>query len=154
MAGIWIQKMRKGASGKKGISFRFLAASLLCILIMLISYLQSGVNTFTPVLSGTVIALLVVCIVLAAVSCFFEIKNLKYILYLLSFWSWLKHLVYNASYISNVMVGIDGNLFTTGFLLTAVTGLFAWIFALVSAILQKNETGISSGQITDPETEE
>ena len=108
---------------------------------MLISYSLTGTNTFTPSLSGKVIAMIWACIALSAVLLVIEIKNGKYLLYLLSFWTFLSFLVYNASYISNVMVGIDGNLFSTGFLLTAGASLLSWALALVSAILQKKEIG-------------
>ncbi|MGN0747916.1 MAG: hypothetical protein ACI4ML_14715 [Aristaeellaceae bacterium] len=111
---------------------------------MLIAYTQTGTNTFTPVLSGQVLALMGACLALGALLAVVEIKNGKYLLYLLSFWTWLKFLVYNASYIANVLVGIDGNLFSAGFLLSAAAGLLGWALALVSAILQRQEVGSGS----------
>ena len=139
MAGSFVRRIREGVTGEKGVSFWFLAASFLCALAMLILYTRTGSNTFTPALSGKVTAVLWICLALAAALALFEIKNGKYILYLLAFWVWLEFLVYNASYISNVMVGIDGNMFSAGFVLTAAAGLLAWACALASAVLQKNE---------------
>ena len=133
--------IRKGMSGKRGVSFCFLSASLVCTLLSLALYAATGRNSFTPALSGTVLTMLCVCAALGALLCVFEVRNGKYVLYLLLFWSWLKLLVYNASYISNVLVGIDGNQFSPGFLLTVLSGLLAWLAALVSAVRQKSEYG-------------
>lgn len=137
---IW-KSMKERVTGKRGSSFYFLLASLVCTVIMLVLYTKTGTNTFTPVLSGKVITHLWVCIGMSVLLGIVEIKNGKYLLYLLSFWTWLEFLVYNASYISNVLVGIDGNLFSVGFLLTAIAGLLSWALALVSAIVQKREVG-------------
>lgn len=143
MAESFIQKIKKGISEKRGVSFYFLAVSLVFSLAMLILYTRTGTNTFTPVLSNQVIVMVWGCVVLAAALCILEIKNIKYVLYLFSLWTWLTYLVFNASYISNVLVGIDGNLFSVGFLITAAFGMLAWVFALVSAIVQKQEIGSS-----------
>ena len=141
MAETLFQKIKQGASGKRGLSFAFLAASLLCVLAALLAYLRTGTNRFTPALSGAVIGLLGACAALSALLCVFEIKNGKYILYLLELYTWLKLLVFNAAYISNVLVGIDGNRFTPGFLLAVGAGLLGWALVLTSAILQKTEIG-------------
>lgn len=126
---------------KRSISFLFIALGVAFSAAMLIAYTLSGISTFTPVLSTKVIALEGICIGVGVLLALFEVKNAKYGLYLLSLWAWLEFLFYEASYISNVLVGIDGNQFSTGFILTAVFGLLAWVCTLVSAILQKQELG-------------
>lgn len=143
---IW-KSMKERVTDKRGISFCFLLASLVCTVIMLMAYTKTGTNTFTPVLSSKVITHLWVCIGMSVLLGILEIKNGKYLLYLLSFWTWLEFLVYNASYISNVLVGIDGNLFSVGFLLTAIAGLLSWALALVSAIVQKREVGSRTSDV-------
>ena len=139
MTASFFQRIREGITREKGVSFWFLAASLLSAAAMLMLYAQTGRNTFTPDLSGKLMRVLGVCVALGLALALCEIKNGKYILYLIVFWTWLEFLVYNASYISNVMVGIDGNVLSAGFLLTALAGLISWVCALISAILQKNE---------------
>ncbi|MGN1021385.1 MAG: hypothetical protein ACI4O7_13560 [Aristaeellaceae bacterium] len=141
MAQGFLQSIKGRVTEKRGVSFWFLIASLACSLTMLAAYTQTGTNTFTPVLSGKVLAMMKACIALGAAMAVVEIKNGKYLLYLLFFWTWLEFLVYNASYIANVLVGIDGNLFSAGFLLTAGAGLLGWALTLVSAIVQKREIG-------------
>ena len=108
---------------------------------MLILYNQTGITTFTPILSEKVVALLGVCIALSVLFAVFEIKLGKYLLYLFCFWMWLEYLISEASYISNVFVSIDGNSFSSNFILTVVFGLLAWLLALIAAILQKAEIG-------------
>ncbi len=53
--------------------------------------------------------------------------------------TWLRYIVYNLAYISNVLVGIDGNLFGAEFIMTVIAGMLVWLFALMSAVKQKNE---------------
>lgn len=126
---------------KRGLSFWLTALSVVLAAGMLIVYSKTGISTFTPTLSGKVRLLLCICIALGALLCVFEVKNLKYVLYLLLLWTLLEFLVYEMSYISNVVVGIDGNFFSTGFIATAVLGLLSCILALVSAIVQTKEIG-------------
>lgn len=126
---------------KRGLSFWLTALSVVLAAGMLIVYSKTGISTFTPTLSGKVRLLLCICIALGVLLCVFEVKNLKYVLYLLLLWTLLEFLVYEMSYISNVVVGIDGNFFSTGFIATAVLGLLSCILALVSAIVQTKEIG-------------
>ena len=114
---------------------------MLCSILMLGVYRMTGITTFTPNLSQTVLGLGIACIVLAAALLALPVKTVKYILYLLALLTWLKYLVSEASYISNVLVGIDGNSFSTAFFLTAGAGLAAWALALAGAIAQKKEFG-------------
>lgn len=141
MLHIFFGEIQRTVKEKRGISFGFTLLSTIFAVGMLVIYTKTGISTFTPTLSTKVKNLLYVCIVLGILLCIFEIKNGKYALYLLLLWTWLEFLIYEASYISNVVVGIDGNSFSVGFILTALFGFLACIFALVSAILQKREVG-------------
>lgn len=131
----------KTARQKRGVGFYFSLAAFASALGMLILYNQTGITTFTPILSEKVVALLGVCIALSVLFAVFEIKLGKYLLYLFCFWMWLEYLISEASYISNVFVSIDGNSFSSNFILTVVFGLLAWLLALIAAILQKAEIG-------------
>ncbi len=105
----------------------------------LIAYALTGKNTFTPQLSAKVIALMGSCILFGALLSVFQLKMGKYALYLLSLLTWLELLLYQASYISNVLVGIDGNLFSGGFLLSAGCSLLGTVASLIAAIRQPME---------------
>lgn len=126
---------------KRSIPFLFIALGVAFSAAMLIAYALTGISTFTPVLSTKVIVMESICIDIGVLLVLFEVKNGKYGLYLLSLWTWLEFLFYEASYISNVLVGIDGNQFSIGFILTVIFGLLAWVCTLISAILQKQELG-------------
>lgn len=138
-----LQSIRKEFFRKRGLSFYFAVGSFVFCTAMLVAYNLTGISTFTPVLSGKVLALIGVCMGLAVLFSAVEIKAGKYILYLFCLWMWLEYLFSEASYISNVLVSIDGNSFTSGFILTAVFGLLGWVSALISAIVQKKEIGSS-----------
>ena len=105
----------------------------------LIAYALTGKNTFTPQLSAKVIALMGSCILFGALLSVFQLKMGKYALYLLSLLTWLELLFYQSSYISNVLVGIDGNLFSIGFLLSAGFSLLGTVTSLIAAIRQPME---------------
>lgn len=152
MAERWGERLGNVIRQKRGRSFVLILASLAFTAAMLIAYTGTGVNTFTPVLSGKVLALLWVCVGLGVLLSVIEVKLGKYALYLLLLWMWLEFLFYNASFISNVLVGIDGNSFGAGFLATALFGLLAWLAALLSAITQKGELG--SRELKEIEGEE
>ena len=132
---------------RRDASFFLSALSLAMTVAMLIAYALTGTSTFTPVLSGKVLTLLGVWTALGAVFTAFEVKLGKYAMYLLGLWTWLEFLFYQASYISNVLVGIDGNQFSTGFLLAAAFGLLGWGCALLSAILQKSEWNLEEEDV-------
>lgn len=142
MADTLLHKIRDHVIRRRDASFVLSAAALVLTAAMLIAYALTGTSTFTPVLSGKVLALMGVCIFLDAVFTLFEVKLGKYAMYLMGLWMWLEYLLSQLSYISNVLVGIDGNQFSVGFLMTVAFGLLAWVAALASAILQKVEWGI------------
>ena len=141
MDSIFFKTIKRAVVRKRGISFWFTLLATVLAACMLLIYSKTGISTFTPTLSVKVRTLLGVCIVIGILLCLFEVKNGKYAFYLLLLWTWLEFLLYEVSYISNVLVGIDGNSLSTGFLLTALSGLFACVFALASAIVQKQEFG-------------
>lgn len=139
MDGTVLQKKQRSGRGRRDASSWLAVAALALTIVMLVSYCLTGKSTFTPVLSTKVLAMMGGCILLDALFSLYEVKLGKYAMYLLGLWTWLEFLLSQLSYISNVLVGIDGNLFSIGFLLTTGAGLLAWISALVSAIRQKTE---------------
>ena len=141
MESVIFKRIKKAVGRKRGISFWLLLLATILAAAMLVVYTKTGISTFTPTLSGKVRILLGVSMIVGALLCFFEVKNGKYVFYLLLLWTWLEFLLYEASYISNVVVGIDGNSFSSGFILTALCGLLSCVFALISAIVQKQEFG-------------
>lgn len=142
MDGTVLQNNQRRAQGRRDASSWLAVAALALTIIMLVSYCLTGKSTFTPVLSTKVLVMMGGCILLDALFALLEVKLGKYAMYLLGLWTWLEFLLSQLSYISNVLVGIDGNLFSVGFLLTAGAGLLAWVAALVSAVRQKEESRV------------
>lgn len=123
----------------KGLTTCFLAASVLCTVVALAVYAAAGSNQFVPDLSGGVIACLIVALIVGALSLVLEVKMVKYVVYLLGFSAWLLYLTSQINYITNVFVAIDGTRFSAAFVVITAFGALAWICALVSAILQRED---------------
>lgn len=132
---------KKLITAKRGISFYFIAASFVCALVTLILYLTTGITSFTPVLSGKVLALMWINLILNFAVAVVEVKPAKYAAYVIGLWAWLEFVISEMAYITNVFVSIDGNSFSVTFILTVVFGALSYVFALVSAILQREELG-------------
>ncbi len=124
----------------KKIGYYFLLPAFVSALAGLVLYLRTGVTIFTPTLSDSVIISLAIGLFLNAVLFVFEIKTLKYGLYLLFLYSCLSFLASQATYIANVLVSIDGTTFSSSFIAEALLLALAWIFALISAILMPYRT--------------
>ena len=62
-------------------------------------------------------------------------KPVRYVAYLVELYAFLMFVFSQVTYIANVLVSIDGNTFTAGFILTAVFFVAAAILTLVSACL-------------------
>lgn len=138
---------------ERGISFYFMIASFVFALVTWILYAVTGANEFTPELSGKVLALLIVFTLLTVAVSVVEVKLAKYATYIFGFWAWLEFIIWNANYLANVFTAIDGESFSAEFILTVVFGALAWIAALVSAILQKQDLGSSNKIKVPAETE-
>ncbi len=134
---------KKLITAKRGISFYFIAASFVCALVTLVLYLTTGITSFTPVLSEKVLALMWINLVLCIAVTVVEIKPVKYAAYIVELWAWLEFIVSEMAYITNVFVSIDGNSFSVTFILTVVFGALSYVFALVSAIVQREELGFA-----------
>lgn len=107
--------------------------TLLLLLIALAAYALTGRNEFTTTLSMKVIVPLGIAAVVELISLFKGLQLLEYAAYLCGLYAWLEYLSSQIYYIVNVFVAIDGTTFSAGFLLTAVAGLLAWVFALLAA---------------------
>ncbi len=136
-------EMKVNIAGRRGLSFPFIAASVVFSVGTLIAYCVTGVTSYTPELSAAVIALQCVNVALGVLFSVCEIKVGKYAVYLTGLWAWLEYLISQASYLSSILVAIDNVSLSPGFIITVISGLLAWISALVAAIVQKREIGSS-----------
>lgn len=102
------------------------------------AYMKSGVTEFTPELSCEALTAYGIGILLCVFSLFREFKVLKFIGYLALFYACLESICVQATYIANVVVSIDGNTFSKGFLATAICSLLGAILALLSVLFQRD----------------
>lgn len=137
----FLQQIKQAVTGKRGLSFLFSVASLVFAVVTLILYVNTGIDEFTTSLSAKFIALLIVFCVLAVIFSVCEIKLGKYAMYLVGFWAWLEYIISQVNYLANILVSIDGSTFSAAFICTVLFGALAWVCALVSAILQKQDIG-------------
>lgn len=126
----------------KGLSDIFLAASEILAILGLIGYYQTGITIFNPTLSSSVIAPLIVAIVFGALLCVIGSKAGKYIDYLLLLFVFLEYINSQITYVANILVAIDGSTLSSGFILTCLALFLAFVFALVSGILSKDEKSL------------
>lgn len=127
------------AEGKSGQAL--LLGSLLLTVIALVMYLSKGTNEFTTTLSARVIAGLGAAAGLDVLMLLRPVRMGKYAVYVCGLYAWLAYLSSQVYYIVNVFVAIDGTSFSAAFLVTALSGLAAWVLALISAAKQRSEVG-------------
>lgn len=137
---------KEKTTAKKGIGYYLVIPAVLLGAAGLMAYIKSGVTEFTPSLSKEVIAAYAVGIGLCLFSLACEWKTVKFCGYLAFLYAFLQSICVQATYVANVIVSIDGNSFSAGFLMMAVCSLFAVIAAAASACLQKKIPADTSGK--------
>ena len=130
---------------ERGLGFYLTVPAIVFAVLALVFYRQNGVTEFNPELNGSAIVCLIVGIALSVVSLAADIipykwisaaaKPVRYVAYLVELYAFLMFVFSQVTYIANVLVSIDGNTFTAGFILTAVFFVAAAILTLVSACL-------------------
>lgn len=106
------------------------------LLAAVILYSNTGAQpAFRVTVSAVVIAVAVLAIVAGIAAAVLRWELLYYVVYLLALQSFLQFIVSQLRYISNVLVAIDGTVFTTEFLATFILFALGWIMALAAAIL-------------------
>lgn len=125
----------------------FAGVTVLFELLAFILYLAAGTNKFNPNLSLAVIVAFLLCILIGggqAVLVMTTGKTLPIVCfaqYAVALYGFGAYVITQLNLISNVMYGImnpgsgDGNSLGAAMIITLITSLLAWIFALVAAIL-------------------
>lgn len=139
------EKAEKAAK-KKSIGYYLLIPAVLLGAAGLTAYVKSGVTEFTPSLSTEVIAAYAAGIGLCLFSLGREWKAVKFCAYLAFLYAFLQSICVQATYVANVIVSIDGNSFSAGFLTMAVCSLLAVITAFASTCMQRKVLVCASGK--------
>ncbi len=99
-------------------------------------YRACGISQFSTKLSPEVQIGYCAGVVICIVSLFYSRKPIKFIGYLALLYAFVQSIAVQAKYVANVFAAIDGNSFSTVFLMMAVISLLAVITALVATILK------------------
>ena len=102
--------------------------------IGLFAYRACGIPEFTPTLSTDVQAAYCIGAAICLVSLFFSRKPVKFFGFLALLYALAQGIAVQATYVVNVLVSIDGNSFSSSFLLMAIASLIAVIAALAATI--------------------
>lgn len=130
--------MLKKKETKRGLSFCLILGACVCDLAALLLYFFAGVSEFTPTLSGKVLVLMSVSLAGAVLLAVFEIKPVKYVLYLIGLWAWLEYISTEVNYFANLIAAIDGSAVSVAVVLTILFGALGFLLMLASAIVQKD----------------
>ena len=110
-----------------------LLAAVLAV-VGLFAYRACGVTEFTPTLSTDVQAAYCIGAAICLISLFFSRKPIKFFGFLALLYALVQGIAVQATYVTNVLVSIDGNSFSAAFLLMAIASLLAVIAALAATI--------------------
>ena len=119
----------------KGVGYYLTLPALICGIIAVISYTNTGVTKFSPELYSGVLVFGWIGVALMAGSLIYQFKPVKYVAYLLVLFAFITFIESQATYIANIFVSIDGTTFTSGFISTAVFFVVTIVVALFAAIL-------------------
>lgn len=119
----------------RGLGYFMSVPALIFAIVGLSLYSANGITEFNADLSSSAIAAFIVGIVVCVVGFVLDYKPIKFLSSLFLLFAAIDCIAYQANYIANVMVAIDGNSFSSEFIATAVCSLLAWLFQLLAAVL-------------------
>ena len=111
--------------------------ALVFAVLALIFYLNSVDTKFGSVSMSAEITF-IIGIVLCALSLFLDFREIKFAACAVLLYACLDSISSQANYITNVLVSIDGNSFSTGFICAGIFSLLAWILALIASKRTEN----------------
>lgn len=122
--------------GKKNkVSLIFGIAGAVLATATLILYLSTGVTNFTaPKPDAMMIAMLIACLVISVVTVVFDFKLAKYAAFICTLVSFVRYIVFEIDYISNIFVSIDPTEITVPFVMTLLLSVVLVALTLVAAI--------------------
>lgn len=121
-----------------GSNLKKIAGYILIVLALVLSVLafflyRGNVDTRFGSVSTSAEITFVIGIVLCIVSLFLNYREIKYAAAAVLLYACLVSISSQSLFITNVLVGIDGNAFSAGFICASVFSFLAWILALISS---------------------
>lgn len=111
----------------------YLMIPALVLAVLAFIFYRSSLDTKFGSLSVSAEITFVIGIVLCALSLVLDYREIKFAAAAVLLYACLDSISSQANYITNVLVSIDGNSFSTGFICASVFSLAAWILALIAS---------------------
>ena len=128
---------------ERSLGFYLAIPAMIIALITIFLYKEIGITVFSPTLNKQTIIFLVLGIVFTAISLAMNFVPCKYVTmcekpvrfaaYLMYLYAFLMFIYSQINFIANVFVAIDGNSFSSTFILTMVFYILACVLTAVSA---------------------
>ena len=128
---------------ERSLGFYLAFPAMIIALITIFLYKKIGITVFSPTLNKSTIVFLILGIVFTGISLgmgFVPVKYVKifaktvrFVAYLFYVYAFMMFIYSQVNFIANVLVGIDGNSFSSTFILTVVFYLLACVLTAVSA---------------------
>lgn len=131
-----MQKLKNYFS-QRGVGYYLTIPAVVCLFLAYRLYCRHGITQFQPALSQTVIVCCLMAAGLGAVTLVFDCKYVRFVAYLVALYGFIMFIDSQVTYIVNVLVSIDGNSFSGGFISTAATLLLGTILLIISGCLTK-----------------
>lgn len=119
----------------RGLGYFFSVPALLFAILGMVYYCDNGVTMFNVDLSTASVVAFALGIAVCVIGFIIDFKPIKFLSSLFLLFAFADCISYQGNYIVNVLVGIDGNSFTSEFILTAVFSGLAWLFQLLASAL-------------------
>ena len=116
----------------------YLMIPALVLAVLAFIFYRNSLDTKFGSVSASAEITFIIGIVLCALSLILDFREIKFIACAVLFYACLDSISSQANYITNVLVSIDGNSFSTGFICASVFAMSAWIIALIASKMTKN----------------
>ena len=110
----------------------------LILSVLAFIFYRSSLDTKFGTLSVSSEVTFVIGIVLCALSLVLDFREIKFAAAAVLLYACLDSISSQANYITNVLVSIDGNSFSSGFICASVFSLSAWILAFIASKRTEN----------------
>ena len=111
----------------------YLMIPALVLSVLAFIFYKNSVDTKFGSVSQAAVTTFIIGIVLCALSLILDYREIKFAACAVLFYACLDSISSQANYITNVVVSIDGNSFSTGFICASIFSVLTWIIALIAS---------------------
>ena len=130
----------------KDVSLYFACLAIVLLIAGAIVYPLTGANEFNPVISGQVIAMLLVAAAVELVSIFVPFKEVRAVAFFLVLYDLIIYAGTQGNYLANLLTGIDGHSPSASLILMLVFLVVSLISSLVSMITLREKKAVKAAE--------